>query len=557
MGICKQCGTDILEGEELCSNCSNGNITDSSNESYLDNLLDSVINTNNNTEDNSSNISRIRRNKVQPMDKTNNNTDNNVNQFEEDQDLDLNNIFDFMDMVGSSDEEESFANTESDIEESHEDDTGYELSLNEEPGNEEINDEEITDEEINDEEINNDEEVLALDEYNDNDDFNELLNFLSNEEDDVSNNNDSYLNDNPNETRSSDINTSDIPIEDILNTDFAEEKIQEEPSTDDGVPANLEFGSNIGDVFDHALGGVDSLEDPNILSDIVPEELQLGAVEKKQEKEKKKAIFKELFNKTKDEEQKEQTALKKNKKPKKSVNKKKAKKVTQTTDNEKEVKNKKSFLSFLKKDKNNKMNNNTKKKLLKPKKVKKIKTEEVEIDTGKINKVAVIITFTIFLSFAGAVIVGKDIVSYSTSITRAGTEFERQRYNYAYKEIRGIEVKPEDIELYDKIMTVMYVNKQLNSYHNYYANKAYPEALDSLLKGLRRYEKNKALAISLGIEDDINYIRIQIVEELKNNYQLTEKDSMKLAEIKDQKEYSINIYQVVNESKLGKENKTE
>ena len=35
-----------------------------------------------------------------------------------------------------------------------------------------------------------------------------------------------------------------------------------------------------------------------------------------------------------------------------------------------------------------------------------------------------------------------------------------------------------------KVMVVMYTYKQLNSFNNYYKVGLYPEALDSLLKGL-------------------------------------------------------------------------
>ena len=60
-----------------------------------------------------------------------------------------------------------------------------------------------------------------------------------------------------------------------------------------------------------------------------------------------------------------------------------------------------------------------------------------------------------------------------------------------------VSISDEDIELYDKIMTVMYVNKQLNSYNNYYAINRYPEAL-VFIKGLERYDKYIELATLLG-----------------------------------------------------------
>ena len=97
--------------------------------------------------------------------------------------------------------------------------------------------------------------------------------------------------------------------------------------------------------------------------------------------------------------------------------------------------------------------------------------------------------------------------SYSLSIKNATDYLGRHKYTQAYNEVYGIDLKDEDIELYDKIMTIMFVNKQLNSYNCYYHMRKYPEALDSLLKGLQRYDKYAELATMLGIKTDLDYVR--------------------------------------------------
>jgi hypothetical protein len=111
-----------------------------------------------------------------------------------------------------------------------------------------------------------------------------------------------------------------------------------------------------------------------------------------------------------------------------------------------------------------------------------------------------------------------------------------------------MDIKDEDIEIYDKIRTVMYVNKQLNSYNYYNALNQYPQALDSLLKGLSRYEKYIELATMLGIETDLNYVREQILAELKNVFGLSEKEAMKIISNDNQAEYSVKVYDIVLEN---------
>ena len=98
--------------------------------------------------------------------------------------------------------------------------------------------------------------------------------------------------------------------------------------------------------------------------------------------------------------------------------------------------------------------------------------------------------------------------------------------------------------LYNKIMTVMYVNKQLNSYHSYYEMKKYPEALDSLLKGLNRYDRYIELATMLGIDDDMDYVRNQILSELDSVFHLTEEEALQIASMEDIADYSKKVYEV-------------
>ena len=85
----------------------------------------------------------------------------------------------------------------------------------------------------------------------------------------------------------------------------------------------------------------------------------------------------------------------------------------------------------------------------------------------------------------------------------------------AYNEIYGLEIKNEDLLLYDRIMTVMYVQKQLNSYYNYYGMNDKPKALDSLLKGLQRYEKYIELAVELDVDSDLDSVRKKILTEIR------------------------------------------
>ena len=127
---------------------------------------------------------------------------------------------------------------------------------------------------------------------------------------------------------------------------------------------------------------------------------------------------------------------------------------------------------------------------------------ELEI-TGKLNKVGVSIVVILAAMFLAAEISGTKIFSYRSTIKEATSFFDAGRYTDAYQEILGTDMKKNDQETYDKIVTVMKVQRALNSYENYDNMKYYPDALNALLVGLKKYDENLDTARSLEVEDKV------------------------------------------------------
>ncbi|MBP3617087.1 MAG: hypothetical protein J6J38_03525 [Lachnospiraceae bacterium] len=169
-----------------------------------------------------------------------------------------------------------------------------------------------------------------------------------------------------------------------------------------------------------------------------------------------------------------------------------------------------------------------------------------EMETTRINRAGASIVFIFFAMIAVVIIVGTSIFSYSLSIRNAEYEFNRDEYTLAYNEIYGLDIKKEDIVLYDRIMTVMYVQKQLNSYYNYYGLNDQPKALDSLLKGLQRYEKYIELAVDLEVDGDLDSVRKKILMEINSTFALTEQEAMEIIQSDSQAEYSKKVYDAVD-----------
>ena len=182
----------------------------------------------------------------------------------------------------------------------------------------------------------------------------------------------------------------------------------------------------------------------------------------------------------------------------------------------------------------------------KAKKMEEAKLLLEEMERTRINRAGASIVFIFFAMIAVVIIVGTSIFSYSLSIKNAEYEFENDRYTAAYNEIYGLDIKDEDIMLYDRIMTVMYVQKQLNSYDNYNRMNDKPKALDSLLKGLQRYEKYIELAVELDVDGDLESVRNKILEKINESFSLTEQEAMEIIQSDSQAEYSKKVYDAVD-----------
>lgn len=261
---------------------------------------------------------------------------------------------------------------------------------------------------------------------------------------------------------------------------------------------------------------------------------------------KKKGLFSRLFGNVKDdkwEKQKELEAQKEEEKRLKAEEKQKAEEETEEGEKELTKAEKKAAKKAEKEAKKA-----AKKQAKEEKKAqeKEADVEEVIEDEGRINKVGASIVFVFFAACAIAVVAGTSAFSYNQSIKNATNLFGVKKYTQAYEQIQGVKIKSKDEEICNKIMTVMYVDKQLNSYYNYYGIKLYPEALDSLLKGLGKYDKYLYEAKQLGIKSDFDYVKDEILTELGNTFEVSEQEAYDMIDMEDKEKYSEKVRKIAN-----------
>ncbi|HEX3077803.1 MAG TPA: hypothetical protein VHQ24_13150, partial [Lachnospiraceae bacterium] len=185
-----------------------------------------------------------------------------------------------------------------------------------------------------------------------------------------------------------------------------------------------------------------------------------------------------------------------------------------------------------------------KKALAKEKKVAEVVEEK---DEGRINKAGAAVVFILLAAIAVVIIIGTNKFSYAVNIKQAQDYFTMHKYTKAYTQISGLDIQKSDEELYKKIRTVMYVNREYDSYNNYYAIEYYAEALNSLLNGLNKYDKYIAEASELGVKSDLQYVKNLILDELEDKYKLTEDKAMQIVNISNKEKYSEKVFEIAEQ----------
>ncbi len=154
-------------------------------------------------------------------------------------------------------------------------------------------------------------------------------------------------------------------------------------------------------------------------------------------------------------------------------------------------------------------------------------------NTKKLNKWGIIVVFCLFMGIVLLVVSGGNTVSYNIGIRQATKYFDNalvygdvSYYTKAYDKIYGLDVEEEDYEIYDKILTVNYVNTQLTAYTSHAGTDDYAAGLNDLFKGLLRFRKWFAHATAIGAQDDIYLVRTEIYNKLWEIYGINEDEAM-------------------------------
>ena len=140
---------------------------------------------------------------------------------------------------------------------------------------------------------------------------------------------------------------------------------------------------------------------------------------------------------------------------------------------------------------------------------------------GKLNKAGVTIVVLLGMVLLLGTVILPNSFSGSLDKKKAKNYFDMSKYSQAYEYAVGTNMKKKDPEQYQKIVTVMKVQHSIDAYQNYENVKKYPEALDALLMGLKKYDANKKTAYDLEIEDKLESVYQEILDILSEEFYLS------------------------------------
>ena len=354
-------------------------------------------------------------------------------------------------------------------------------------------------------------------------------------------------------------------INSLYNSDYEEgEESSAQSGGEDSVfgdeQKHADSPEDIEDVFSDTLSVINSLNDAeeeggqDAAGDAEVEKAAKKEKKAKAKKEKKPGLFKRIFGNIKTERSEEEIAELKEKviadaEAKAAAEEEKAKEAAaKKEEKKKKAAEAKSEAAKKKQDKaKQKAETAKQKKEEKDKKKQEIQNliDAIDEDEGRINRVGAAVVFIFFAAVAAVIIIGTRNSNYAKTMANAEDYFENRHYNEAYDEVAGIDkVKKEDQTFVLQVTTVMIAYKQLNSFRNFYEMELYPEALDSLIKGLERYDEFSGIGAIIEVDRDLDYVRAQLNEKLEEVFGLTERDARALMEIEDREEYTTRIYEI-------------
>lgn len=190
-----------------------------------------------------------------------------------------------------------------------------------------------------------------------------------------------------------------------------------------------------------------------------------------------------------------------------------------------------------------------KKKAKKPKKPKKEKAPKEPDEIIRFSLPGLMFFLSIGVLAVFVTFFGGDYYNYTTRMSEATSCYLDQKYGEAYDELYTLTIKKNDEYFYGQVTTIMQVYTNYRSYQTLIDMGNYEDALDSLLNGVRMFDKYKDVAREeYNCYDDLNNVLGWIVQALQDSYGINESQAREINFLGKGKEYAYRVAELSNEA---------
>ena len=179
----------------------------------------------------------------------------------------------------------------------------------------------------------------------------------------------------------------------------------------------------------------------------------------------------------------------------------------------------------------------------KPKKEKKPK----EPDNSPKIPISIIATFLVLsISIISVVMVGMTFTGLKRHMAEAKDDFAAGNYISAYEKLNGFTMEDEEVRLMrNQARTLADLQQCQDEFDTFIMYEQYNYALDSLIKGVGRYDKYKDNAVEYGISEQYEAYGQQLIQELADNFGLTAEQALEIYKQPNRHYYTIELRKVL------------
>jgi len=186
----------------------------------------------------------------------------------------------------------------------------------------------------------------------------------------------------------------------------------------------------------------------------------------------------------------------------------------------------------------------------KPKKEKKPKP----VDNSPKIPISVIAVFlSLSISIIGIVLIGMNYMGIQRHMNQAEQDFSVGDYISAYEKLNGLNLKSEDdILMRNQSRTLADLQQCQKEYEAFISAELYDFALDSLIKGIGRYNKYKDDAVEYNISEQYDSYGQMLIDEASSSFGISEEEALYVFNQKNRHYYTIELRKIL--IRLGYEN---